>query len=52
VARAGGWLPTKRTTFVIDREGIVRRAVVAELDAASHARDALDALRELAPSPT
>jgi peroxiredoxin Q/BCP len=47
VARAGGWLPTKRATFVIDREGTVRRAIVAELDVASHARDALEAVREL-----
>ena len=47
VARAGGWLPTKRATFVIDRAGVVRRAIVAELDVASHAREAVDAVREL-----
>lgn len=48
VTRAGGWLPTKRATFVIDREGEVRRAIVAELDVASHAREALAAVRALA----
>lgn len=51
MARAGGWLPTKRASFVIDREGVVRRVIVAELDAASHAREALAAVRELEPSP-
>jgi peroxiredoxin Q/BCP len=50
VARAGGWLPTKRATFVIDTAGIVRRAVVAELDVATHAREALEAVREIAPA--
>jgi peroxiredoxin Q/BCP len=48
VARAGGWLPTKRATFVIDRDGVVRRAIAAELDVGSHARDALVAVEELA----
>jgi peroxiredoxin Q/BCP len=51
VARAGGWLPTKRATFVIDRAGIVRRAIVAELDVATHAREALEAVRSLAQPP-
>ena len=27
VARLGGWLPPRRVTFVIDREGIVRRVI-------------------------
>lgn len=51
VTRAGGWLPSKRVTFVIDREGVVRRVIAAELDIAHHAREALDALRKLEPGP-
>jgi peroxiredoxin Q/BCP len=51
VARAGGWLPTKRASFVIDRAGVVTRVIVAELDAASHAREALAAVREIAAIP-
>lgn len=49
VARAGGWLPNRRVSFVIDAQGVVRRVIAAELDAAGHAREALAALRELAP---
>jgi peroxiredoxin Q/BCP len=47
VARAGGWLPTKRATFVVGADGIVQRAIVAELDVATHAREALEAVRGL-----
>lgn len=47
VTRAGGWLPSRRVTFVIDREGVVRRVVAAELDVASHAREALAALKAM-----
>lgn len=48
VTRVGGFLPSKRVTFVIDREGVVRRAISAELDVAHHAREALAAVEELA----
>jgi peroxiredoxin Q/BCP len=48
VTRAGGWLPSRRVTFVIDREGVVRRVISAELDVREHAREALAALAALA----
>jgi peroxiredoxin Q/BCP len=44
LTRAAGWLPSKRVTFVIDRKGMVRRVISAELDIARHAREALAAL--------
>jgi peroxiredoxin Q/BCP len=47
VARLGGWLPPKRVTFVIDRDGIVRRVITGELSADTHVDGALDALRSL-----
>lgn len=47
VARLGGWLPAKRVTFVIDRDGIVRRVITGELSADTHVDGALDALRSL-----
>jgi peroxiredoxin Q/BCP len=47
VTRAGGWLPSKRVTFVIDSGGTVRRAVSAELDVRTHAREALEAVQAL-----
>ncbi len=51
VARLGGvlagWIPPRRVTFVIDREGIVRRVIEAELNAGTHVDGALAALREL-----
>ena len=48
VARAGGWLPSRRVTFVIDREGVVRRVISAELDVNQHTREALAAVEALA----
>jgi peroxiredoxin Q/BCP len=48
LTRAGGWLPSKRATFVIDSDGIVNRAITAELDIAEHVRESLKALEELA----
>jgi peroxiredoxin Q/BCP len=47
LTRAAGWLPSKRVTFVIDREGVVRRAISAELEIAQHAREALAALEAI-----
>jgi thioredoxin-dependent peroxiredoxin len=47
VARLGGWLPAKRVTFVIDRNGVVRRVIASEFNAAKHVDDALAALQEL-----
>ena len=47
VARVGGWLPSKRVTFVIDRKGVVRRVISAELNVSEHAREALAGLAAL-----
>lgn len=47
-ARAGGWLPSRRVTFVVDRAGIVRRIIEGEFDVSRHVDGALEALRELA----
>jgi peroxiredoxin Q/BCP len=48
VSRLGGWLPPKRKTFVIDREGVVRRVIASELNANRHIDEALAAVREIA----
>jgi peroxiredoxin Q/BCP len=48
VTRAGGFLPSRRVTFVIDREGIVRETISAELNVNHHARQALESIRGLA----
>lgn len=50
VSRASGWLPSRRVTFVIDEEGIVREVISAELDVRQHARAALAAVKELTDS--
>ena len=47
VARLGGWLPPKRVTFVIDREGVVRNVIASEFNANTHVDQALEALRAL-----
>ncbi len=47
VARLGGWLPTKRVTFVIDKTGVVRHTIASELSIARHIDDAIDALKLL-----
>jgi peroxiredoxin Q/BCP len=47
VARLGGWLPPRRVTFVLDRDGIVRHVIASEFDANKHVDEALAALRAL-----
>jgi peroxiredoxin Q/BCP len=47
VARLGGWLPSRRVTFVIDRDGVVRRVIESELDVRRHVEQAVQALRKL-----
>jgi peroxiredoxin Q/BCP len=47
VARLGGWLPPRRVTFVIDRDGVVRRVIASEFNANKHVDDAIAALRGL-----
>lgn len=48
VARAQGWLPSRRVTFVIDQTGVVRRIIEGEFDVSRHVDGALEVLRELA----
>ena len=38
---------TARTTFVIDKEGVIRAVIADEENFARHARDALKAVRKL-----
>jgi peroxiredoxin Q/BCP len=52
VARLGGWLWPRRVTFVIDRDGIVRRVIESELDMSAHVDGAVAALRDLARGHT
>jgi peroxiredoxin Q/BCP len=52
VARLGGWLPTKRVTFVIDKDGVVRRVIQAELNIDKHIDEAMATLRELQSKPS
>lgn len=47
VARLGGWLPPRRVTFVVDRDGVVRRVIASELNANKHVDEALAALQGL-----
>jgi peroxiredoxin Q/BCP len=46
-ARVGGWLPSKRLTFVIGKDGVVKRVIRSELDVDKHVNQALAALEEL-----
>lgn len=47
VQRLGGWLPAKRVTFVIDKNGVVRHVVRAELNIDLHIDEALAELQKL-----
>jgi peroxiredoxin Q/BCP len=51
VARLGGilsgWIPPRRVTFVIDREGVVRRVIESEFSAQKHIDGALETLKAL-----
>lgn len=51
VARLGGWLPTKRVTFVIDKQGVIQHVIQSELSIDRHIDEALDTLRRLQRSP-
>ena len=44
VTRFGGVLPSRRVSFVIDRDGVVQRVISAELNIAQHGREALEAI--------
>ncbi|GIW42327.1 MAG: peroxiredoxin [Candidatus Binatia bacterium] len=47
VARLGGWLPPRRVTFVVDKDGTIREVIHAELAIGHHIERALEALRAL-----
>lgn len=47
VKRSVGFLPNKRATFVIGRDGIVREVISSEFNMNTHADRALDTLRRL-----
>jgi peroxiredoxin Q/BCP len=47
VARLGGWLPTRRVTFVIDKSGVVRAAIHSELSMDKHVDEAIATLKTL-----
>jgi len=47
VATLGGWLPTKRVTFVIDKQGVVQHVTKSLLDIDRHIDEALDTLKRL-----
>lgn len=47
VSRLGGWLPTKRVTFVIDKEGVVREVIHSEFKIDKHIDEAIAVLKKL-----
>jgi len=47
VSRLGGWLPTRRVTFVIDKQGVVRHVIESEFRIERHIDEAIEKLREL-----
>jgi peroxiredoxin Q/BCP len=47
VARLGGWLPTRRVTFVIDKQGVVRSVIHSELSMDKHVDEAIATLKTL-----
>jgi len=47
VARLGGWLPTKRVTFVIDKAGVVQHVIQSELSINKHIDEAIETLKKL-----
>ena len=51
VARLGGWLPSKRVTFVIGKDGFVHKVIQSEFQIDRHIDEALTTLRELQGKP-
>jgi len=47
VSRFGGWLPAKRATFVIGKDGIVKHVVHSELNINKHIDEAVATLKTL-----
>ncbi len=48
VQRLGGWLPSKRVTFVIGMDGVVHQVIQSEFGIDRHIDEAVTTLRELA----
>ncbi|MCX8072901.1 MAG: peroxiredoxin [Candidatus Binatia bacterium] len=51
VARLGGWLPSKRVTFVIDKDGVIQEVIHSEFGIDMHIDRALATLRRLQGEP-
>jgi peroxiredoxin Q/BCP len=47
VSRLGGWLPSKRVTFVIDKSGVIRKVIQSELNIDLHIDQAIATLKLL-----
>ena len=47
VARRGGGFPTRRVTFVIDKEGVIQKVIQSELSINKHIDEALETLKRL-----
>jgi thioredoxin-dependent peroxiredoxin len=47
VSRFGGWLPSKRVTFVIGKDSIIHHVIQSEFNINRHIDEAIDALRKL-----
>ena len=47
VARLGGWLPTRRVTFVIDKDGVVQQIIQSEFSIDKHIDEAVKTLQRL-----
>lgn len=45
--RLGGWLPPRRVTYVVDRQGIIRAAIHRELSMEAHIEEILETLSAL-----
>ena len=50
VARLGGWLPIRRVTFVIDKEGVIQNTIESELNIDRHLDEAIATLKEIEES--
>jgi len=47
VQRLGGWLPSKRVTFVIGKDGVIHDVIRSELNIDKHIDEAIAALKKL-----
>ena len=47
VSRLGGWLPSKRVTFVIDKQGVIQNVSQSEFSIDRHIDEAITTLKRL-----